>query len=150
AVSSSGTTGGQLERWQFYDRLIDSNLSATASWQKNDNILGTFTMGQNLNETFFRQIDVTGLTFIAPQPFKLSNTTTRTVPSDSETKRRLEGYFGQATLDLYDQLFLQARIRNDGSSSFGVGHQRRWYPGGSVAWSFTKALHLPESLITFG
>ncbi|HUP89594.1 MAG TPA: SusC/RagA family TonB-linked outer membrane protein [Longimicrobiales bacterium] len=150
AVSSAGTTGGQLERWQFYDRLIDSNLNATASWQKNDNILGTLTLGQNLNETYFRQVDVTGLTLIAPQPFKLSNTTTRSVPSDSETRRRLEGYFAQATFDLYDQLFLQARIRNDGSSSFGVGHQRRWYPGGSVAWSFTKALHIPESLISFG
>jgi hypothetical protein len=72
------------------------------------------------------------------------------VPSDAETRRRLEGYFVQASTDLYDQLFLQARLRNDGSSSFGIGHQRRSYPGGSAAWSFTKAVHIPENLISFG
>lgn len=150
ARSSVGTTNGALERWQFYDRLIDSNLTATGSWQFNNNVNGSLTVGQNLNETYFRQIDVLGLTLIAPQPFKLSNTTTRAVPSDAETRRRLEGYFAQATADLYDQLFLQARMRNDGSSSFGIGHQRRWYPGGSAAWSFTKAIHVPENILSFG
>lgn len=147
---SSGTTGGQVQRWQFYDRLIDSNLNATGSWQFNDNVLASFTVGQNLNETYFRQIDVSGTTLIAPLPFKLSNTTNRTVPNDSESRRRLEGYFAQATTDLYDQVFLQARIRNDGSSSFGIGHQRRWYPGASAAWSITKAVQVPENIISFG
>ena len=150
AISSAGTAGGSLERWQFYNRLIDSNLNATGSWQLNDNVLGTVTVGQNLNETYFRQVDVLGTTLIAPEPFKLSNTTNRAVPFDGETRRRLEGYFVQATTDLYDQLFLSARLRNDGSSSFGLGHQRRTYPGASAAWSFTKALHLPENLISFG
>lgn len=150
ARSSSGSNGGNLERWQFYDRIIDHNLSATGSWQLNSNLAASLTLGQNLNETFFRQVDVAGTTFIAPTPFKLSNTVSRTVPSDTETRRRVEGYFGQATTDLYDQLFLQARIRNDGNSSFGIGHQRAWYPGASAAWSFTKAIHLPESIVSFG
>jgi TonB-linked SusC/RagA family outer membrane protein len=150
AQAASGTPGGQMERIQMYDRLIDSNLTATGSFQINDNMLSTVTVGQNLNEEYFRQVDVTGQTWIAPQPFKLNNTTLRTVPQDGETRRRLEGYFAQATLDLYDQLFLQARLRNDGSSAFGIENQRAWYPGGSVAWSFTKAISLPEHIITFG
>jgi hypothetical protein len=148
--AASGTTAGGMNRWQFYDRIIDSNLNATGSWQLNNNVLTSLTIGQNLNETYFRQIDVTGSTWIAPRPYKLSNTTTRTVPNDAESRRRLEGYFAQATLDLYDQVFLQGRIRNDGSSAFGIDNQRAWYPGGSVAWSFTKTLNLPENILTFG
>jgi TonB-linked SusC/RagA family outer membrane protein len=148
--AASGTTAGSMERWQFYDRIIDSNLTATGSWELNNNVLTSLTIGQNLNESYFRQIDVTGTTWIAPRPYKLSNTTNRTVPSDSEQRRRLEGYFGQATLDLYDQVFLQARIRNDGSSAFGIGNQRAWYPGGSLAWSFTKTLNMPENILSFG
>ena len=150
ARSSSGTAGGALERWQFYDRIIDHNLTAAGSWTLNPNWAASLTVGQNLDETYFRQVDVFAQTWIAPTPFKLSNTVTRTVPNDAEQRRRLEGYFGQATTDLFDQLFLQARLRNDGNSAFGVGHQRAWYPGWSAAWSFTKAMHIPETLLSFG
>ena len=150
ARSSAGTTGGSLERWQFYDRILDHNLVATGRWQPSSKMETSLSIGQNLNETFFRQIDVTGQTWIAPTPFKLANTTTRTPPTDSETRRRIEGYFAQWTGDILDQLFLSARIRNDGNSAFGVGQQRAWYPGWSAAWSFTKAMHIPESLMNFG
>src|SRR5882672_3244896 len=150
AQASSGTSGGALERWQFYDRVMDHNLTATGSHEFNPNVRGTLTLGQNLNETYFRQVDVFAQTWIAPTPFKLSNTVTRTLPNDAEQRRRVEGYFGQASLDLYDQVFLQGRLRNDANSAFGLGHQRAWYPGGSVAWSFAKAVKLPEQYVSFG
>ncbi len=150
AMASSGTPGGQMERWQFYDRVFDHNLTAMGSHEFNPNVRGSLTLGQNLNETYFRQIDVTGQTWIAPSPFKLSNTVTRLLPNDAEQRRRVEGYFGQANLDLYDQVFLQARLRNDANSAFGVSHQRAWYPGGSAAWSFTKTLRVSERYLTFG
>jgi TonB-linked SusC/RagA family outer membrane protein len=148
--SASGTPGGQLNRWQFYDRIIDSNLNATASWTFNPDVVTSLTIGQNLNEAQFRQVDVTGTTWIAPQPFKLSNTVDRTTPSDAESRRRLEGYYTQGTVDLYDQLFLQGRLRYDGSSAFGTENQRAWYPGASAAWSFTRVIDLPENIISFG
>ncbi len=150
ARASSGTPGGQMERWQFYDRLFDHTLTAAGTHEFNQNVRGSLTLGQNLNETYFRQIDVTGQTWIAPTPFKLSNTTTRLLPNDAEQRRRVEGYFGQANLDLYDQVFLQARLRNDANSAFGIKHQRAWYPGASAAWSFTKSLKVPENYLTFG
>ncbi len=149
-MASSGTNGGSLERWQFYDRTFDHTLTATGTRQFSSKVQGALTVGQNLNETYFRQVDVQGQVLLAPEPFKLQNTTSRTTPNDQETRRRLEGYFAQANLDLYDQLFLQGRIRNDGNSAFGVGHQRAWYPGGSAAWSFSKAVHLPEAIVSFG
>ena len=148
--ASSGTNGGQLERWQFYDRLFDHNLTATGTHQFNRNVRGGLTVGQNLNETYFRQVDIFAQTWLAPAPFKLQNTTTRTLPNDAEQRRRVEGYFAQANVDLYDQLYLQARIRNDANSAFSRGHQRAWYPGGSAAWSFAKAVHLPENIVSFG
>jgi len=148
--ASSGTNGGSMERWQFYDRTFDHTLTATGSHTFNPNINGSLTLGQNLNETYFRQIDVSGQVWLAPTPYKLSNTTTRTLPNDAEQRRRIEGYFGQANLDLYDQVFLQARLRNDANSAFGVGHQRAWYPGASVAWSFTKTVSVPEKWLTYG
>jgi len=148
--ASSGQSGGSMERWQFYDRSFDHTLTATGTHSFNPNFNGSLTLGQNLNETYFRQIDVSGQTWLAPTPYKLSNTTTRTLPNDAEQRRRVEGYFAQANVDLYDQLFVQARIRNDANSAFGIGNQRAWYPGASVAWSFVKAVRIPEQYITFG
>ena len=148
--ASSGQSGGSIERWQFYDRVFDHTLTATGTHAFNSNFNGSLTVGQNLDETYFRQIDVFGQTWLAPTPYKLSNTTTRTLPSDVENRRRIEGYFAQANADLYDQIFLQARIRNDANSAFGVGHQHAWYPGASIAWSFGKAIHLPEEYISYG
>lgn len=148
--ASSGQSGGSMERWQFYDRVFDHTLTATASHSFNPNINGQLLVGQNLNETYFRQIDVSGQTWLAPTPYKLSNTTTRTLPNDAENRRRLSGYFAQGNVDLYDQVFLQARIRNDANSAFSPNHQHAWYPGASAAWSFTKAAHLPERYVSYG
>lgn len=150
AMASSGTSGGALERWHFYDRVFDHNLTVTGTHELNPNVRGSVTLGQNLNETYFRQVDVFAQTWIAPTPFKLANTVARTLPNDAEQRRRVEGYFGQANVDLYDQLFLQLRVRNDANSAFGINNQRAWYPGGSVAWSFTKAVRAPEHILSFG
>jgi TonB-linked SusC/RagA family outer membrane protein len=150
-ISTSGAgAGGQIERWQFYDRIIDHTLTASADFDVNESVSGNFTAGQNLNEQYFRQIDVLGRTFIAPEPFKLQNTVSREPPSDRETRRRIEGYFAQTTFDIADQLFLSARIRNDGNSAFSEDEQRAWYPGGSVAWSFTEQFDLAPSVLSFG
>ncbi|MBI4420200.1 MAG: SusC/RagA family TonB-linked outer membrane protein [Gemmatimonadetes bacterium] len=148
--SSGGAAGGLLTRWQFYDRILDHTLLATGSFNLTSNIQSSVSIGQNLNETYFRQINVTGRTWIAPKPFKLSNTVARETPTDSEQRTRIEGYFLQGTMDLLDQFFLQARVRNDGNSRFGVKSQRAWYPGGSIAWSFTKSARLPETLVSYG
>ena len=150
AQQSAGLNGGQIERWQFYDRILDHNLTVSGTRSLTSSINATLTLGQNLNETWFRQVDVVGQTWIAPQPFKLANTVSRTVPSDAEQRRRADGYFGQLNLDLYDQIFLTGRLRNDGNSAFGINHQRATYPGATAAWSFTKFFQVPDKYLSFG
>ncbi len=150
-VSSSGTaSGGAITRWQFYERIIDHNLRATANFEINPNLSAQISVGQNLNETYFRQIYVDAQTLIAPKPYKLENTVNRSPPDDEEARRRLEGYFAQVELDIADQLFLTGRIRNDGASTFGLNSQRAWYPGASVAWTFSETLGLAGGFLDRG
>jgi len=54
--------------------------------------------------------------------------------ADDHSQRR---YFGQATLDLYDQLYLTAALRNDGSPA-SASRTGAVVPKGSLAWTFTK------------
>src|SRR6266850_1786524 len=77
---------------------------------------------------------------VAPSPYKLSNTVARDLPLDNEVVIHRESYFGQAKLDLYDQVYLTASLRNDGFSNFGRLSRRAWFPKASAAWTFTKML----------
>ena len=86
----------------------------------------------------------------AYQPFTLTNTASQLPPVDNETKLRIAGYFGQATFDLWDQIFLKGGVRYDGASSFGRDTQHAWFPSASAAWQFTKSGGSLGGLLSYG
>jgi TonB-linked SusC/RagA family outer membrane protein len=147
--STGASSFGRVTEGKLVNYSIDHNLTATANYRVNPNLAGTVTLGQNLNSRNFRQLGTVGRTLIGPRPYKLSNTVQRDTPVDAETNIHGESYFGQATLDLYNQLFLTAALRNDGSSTFSEDNRRSWFPKGSVAWEFTRAVGA-SSWLTFG
>jgi TonB-linked SusC/RagA family outer membrane protein len=147
--SSAPQTGGRVTEGKLINYQIDHNLTATAYYALGSHFSGSVTLGQNLNSRNVRQLANVGRTLIAPFPYKLSNTVTRDIPIDVETVIHNESYFGQATLDMYQQLYLTVAARNDGSSTFDQNHLRSWFPKASLAWDFTKAAHA-DPIVTFG
>jgi TonB-linked SusC/RagA family outer membrane protein len=136
-LGNSSAPTGQVTRQEYFNQIIDHNLVARASRQLNANIAYTFSLGQNLNRTDYRQFSVTGDQITVDDFNQLDGTITRT-PNEEETIVHTEGYFGQLTVDLYNQLYLTGSLRNDGSSTFGKSDPRHWYPKASGAWDFTK------------
>jgi TonB-linked SusC/RagA family outer membrane protein len=139
AQSSSSFSKGEIFRTDGNNLQIDHNLTATASHTFSPNFAGTFTVGQNLNARRFHETDVNGQTLVAASPFNLQNTVSW-IPTEFKSLVHSESYFGQATADLYNQLYLTAALRNDGFSTFGESNPRAWYPKASVAWTFTNVL----------
>ncbi len=129
---------GQVLRGQINRLQIDHNLTATLTHTFTDDFSGTLTLGQNLNMRRSRNASASGNNLIAPQPFSLNNTVTQTSGEFNSTIHT-ESYFGQATADLFDQLYLTVALRNDGFSTFGKSNPRAWYPKASAAWTFTNA-----------
>ena len=148
-LGNSTTSVGQVIRADYNNYILDHNLTAIASHTFSPAFSGTFTLGQNLNATDFSQIYVLGTGLIAPKPFEVLNTVSKD-PNDSTAKIRRESYFGQATADLWDQLFLTGAVRNDGFSTFGSNNRRHWFPKASAAWTFTKAISGLTDKIDFG
>jgi TonB-linked SusC/RagA family outer membrane protein len=148
-ASSDVSAGGRVTEGSITNFELDHNLTGTATWTLSPSIGGTFTLGQNLSISNNRQLSVVGRTLVAPQPYKLSNTVNRDLPIDVETNIHRESYFGQVTVDLFDQLYLTGALRNDGSSTFGTEDQRNWFPKGSLAWTFTNYLG-EQPWVTFG
>jgi TonB-dependent SusC/RagA subfamily outer membrane receptor len=147
--SASPCSAGRIVEGKIVNYLIDHNLTATATYTLNPDFSGQVTVGQNLDTRNVRQLGTVGRALIALQPFKLSNTVTSELPVDAEQVIHDAGWFGQGTLDLWNQLHLSAAVRNDGSSTFGRNNLRSWFPKGSAAWEFTKAIG-EQSWLSFG
>ena len=136
--ASTNGGAGQVYRTTINTHEIDHNLTATATRDLGANFAGTLTLGQNLNQRKFNPIINQGDNLIENGTDRLPNTVGRQVPVDSTVTVRGESYFGQATLDVYDQVFLTAALRNDGNSAYGQNNLRAWFPKASAAWNFLK------------
>jgi TonB-linked SusC/RagA family outer membrane protein len=148
-VSSANFPTGRLVEGKVVNYSIDHNLTGTATFTVNPDFGGTLTLGQNLDTRNVRQLGTVGRQFISLQPFKLSNTVTQDLPIDAEQVIHDVGWFGQGTFDMWNQLHLVGAIRYDGSSTFGRNDLRSWFPKGSAAWEFTKAIG-ERSWLSFG
>jgi TonB-linked SusC/RagA family outer membrane protein len=138
--STSSGTAGRVTEGKLVNYQINHNLTGTANYRLNQNLAGTITLGQSLNARNFRQLGTVGRVLIGPEPFKLQNTVQRDPPLDAEQNVHTESYFGQATLDIDEQLFLTAALRNDGSSAYSEQNRRSWFPKASAAWVFTQMI----------
>ena len=141
---------GQVIKVNLVNQQVDHNLTGTATYKLGSGLGGSLTLGQNLNTRSLRQLGGVGNSLLAPEPFTLTNTASQLPPIDNETKVRIEGYFGQGTLDIADQLFLKAGVRYDGASTFAQDKLRSWYPSASAAWQFTKQTGDLGGKLTYG
>lgn len=133
---------GRLIRADFTNFQVDHNLTASVTHTFNENVSGTLTVGQNLHHQESRQYQVNGFNLIYGTD-QLDFTIDR-LPNEFRQVVRTDGYFAQATLDLFDQLYLTGAVRLDGSSTFGGEDQRFVYPKVSGAWDITR--YVPEAL----
>ena len=144
ASNFNGGIGG-VKRADFVNLLLDHNLLAIAQRDFSPSFAGSLTLGQNLGSRNFKQLYAEGAGLIAPQPFQLDNTVAANLQTDEfESLIHTQSYFAQATADLWNQLFLTAAIRNDGSSTFGQSKPRHWFPKASLAWNFTEKLKVGD------
>lgn len=154
--SKRGDGGGRLHRSNFNIHEISSNLVATIKGSQFLNrwnwLDGTLMFGHDLNRREYSRIWVEGQDFGVSRGFdQLDNTVFGNLsPDEYKYQRDIEAFFGQATVDLFNQLYLTGALRNDGSSTFG-GSKRHWYPKMSAAWNFTNFKGMPNiPLLDFG
>ncbi|MEP6905800.1 MAG: TonB-dependent receptor, partial [Gemmatimonadales bacterium] len=146
-LTASTTPTGSIIRANFTNLLIDHNLLGTARKDFSPGFAASLTLGQNLTSTRFKQLAASGLGLIAPQPFQLNNTVASNLSTQEyESLEHGQSYFAQGTADIWNQIFLTAGVRNDGSSTFGKSKPRHWFPKASIAWNFTQAISMGSVL----
>ena len=144
---SSDFPTGRMVRADLVSEQYDSNLLLTLNYAGTPALNGSLTLGQNLNQREFSryQVDGQGLIFGTDQlDFAIDK-----IPNEYREKVRTDGYFGQANINLWDQLFLTGALRMDGSSTFGDGSKRFLYPKASAAYDFSGLAGM-DRFLSFG
>ena len=134
--SSSDFPFGRVVRTDFVTFSVDHNLVFTGTRQLSDYASGSLTFGQVLNHQKYSRYQVNGSTLIAGTD-QLDFTVVR-VPDEFISTVRTDAYFVQGTVDLWDELFVTAAARLDGSNTFGGESKRYVYPNISTAWDITN------------
>jgi len=150
-LTSANDAAGSVIRADQTNLIIDHNLIAAATYDQGGNVNATFTVGQNLNSRRYRQLSSQGEGLIAPAPLAIENTVAQT-GLEFKSLQHIESYFGQGELNLYNQVYLTAGLRNDGFSTFGASQRRHTFKKASAAWTFTNLLHGDQQsgLLSFG
>ena len=139
--------------YAYYYRGYETNHDALASYENtfaNGRLNVSAVAGLNVNERFGTSL--TGQTdglAVYSGFWNLSNGASKTTISDSQSKRRLIGLYGDITLGWDDTIFLELSARNDWSSTLPVDKNHYFYPGATFSYIFTN--HLPKNdFLSFG
>ena len=147
--SSSDFPNGRMIRADLVGLEVDHNLTATLDRDFTPDVVGSLTVGQNLNHREFRRYQVNGQTlFLGTSQLDF---TVDQSPNEFTSTIRTSGYFAQGQLDLWDELFFTGGVRYDGSNTFGTGDSHFAYPKVSTAWDFTDQVEdLADGIVSFG
>ncbi len=148
APSSLNAAGSVFTR---YSRSYETNQDVLANYSKNFSkfALNGF-VGLNVNERYSTGMDgeADGLA-VYTGFWDLSNGSSWVTLTETQTKRRMIGLFGDVTLGWDDQIYLGLTARNDWSSTLPVGNNSYFYPGSTLSWIFTKLI--PDNrVLSFG
>jgi TonB-linked SusC/RagA family outer membrane protein len=136
-----------------YGRRYEVNHDFLANYTRkflNDKLDLSVNAGVNMNERGSNSMagQTDDLTFFSDF-WNLSNGATKTTLSETKSKRRLVGMFGDVTLGWDDMIYLNATARNDWSSTLPIDNNSFFYPGATLSWIFTRLI--PENkVLTFG
>jgi TonB-linked SusC/RagA family outer membrane protein len=109
-----------------------------------------FKVGNDINQrTSKRQADI-GKDFIVPGIYSLSNTVEKSFAADTRSKRRIVGFFGDATLGYKNFAFINVSGRNDRTSTLPFKNASYFYPGISGSFVWTDAFKLKSNWLDYG
>ena len=137
--------------YRRYSRSYETNHDFMLNYNKN--FLEKFSfngyLGMNINERA-STVMVGQSDRLAFNGFwDLSNGASWTDLSESQSKRRLVGLFGDITLGYENMLFLNLTARNDWSSTLPMNNNSFFYPGATLSWIFTELLP-SNNILSFG
>ncbi|MCX6134672.1 MAG: SusC/RagA family TonB-linked outer membrane protein [Ignavibacteriales bacterium] len=131
---------------------VNSDLLGTAKYDYNENINGSLMLGFHIDHRQNHSISTDATAFILyDAPATFSNALNY-APGEGFSIIRSAAVFGEATLDLYKQVFIRGTGRLESASTYGADATKSYfYPSASVAWQFTEVpLFKDNGILSYG
>jgi len=154
AVGSTQATSsqGSILEDSFFRSEVNGDLIISA--KKNDLFIpglnATALLGQNINQRVFQNQFVSGVGLTIPNFTNVSNGSVFTGSGESNSKRRLLGYYSQVTLGYNNYLFLDLTGRIDQSSTLSTENNTYFYPSASTSFVFSDAFKIESDILSIG
>ncbi|KQR66884.1 SusC/RagA family TonB-linked outer membrane protein [Pedobacter sp. Leaf176] len=126
-------------------RTLNGTFIATLTSKLTNDINGTLRLGQEMYDSKIKNIGTLGSQLSIYNFFNLANAKIIGVSQGFEQKR-LIGYFGEATFDYKNFLFLTVTGRNDITSTLSKENRSFFYPSASLSYVFSDHFKLPASI----
>jgi TonB-linked SusC/RagA family outer membrane protein len=144
---TAGALQGNFFQANIFNRVINNDFMVTAD-KKVTNDLGLRVLaGVNNYETFYRRDQSDAQQLTVDELYTFSNAATVTTTNTS-SKKRILGVFGEIGLSYKNYLFLNATGRNDWSSTLPIANRSYFYP--SVSSSFVFSEFVKSNVLTYG
>jgi TonB-linked SusC/RagA family outer membrane protein len=124
-------------------RTLNSTFIATFNHKITEDITGTLRLGQELYNRSTKSVGVLGSQLSIYNFYNLGNAKVLTA-TQSTRKYRLVGYFGEATFDYKNYLFLTVTGRTDVTSTLSSDNRSFFYPSASLSYVISDQFKLPE------
>ena len=129
---------------------INSTLVAIYTPKLGTNFTLDVKLGNDINQRIGRNQQVYGLNFVIPGIYSLTNTATQRFISDRHSKRRIVGFFADASIGYKNFAFLNVTAREDLTSTLPYENAQYFYPGVSGSLIWTDAFNLKSSWLDYG
>ncbi|MFC0184723.1 SusC/RagA family TonB-linked outer membrane protein [Pseudarcicella hirudinis] len=155
AIGAARLPTGAILEDVFYRNEINSDLIFRFKKDKlfSDDINFTGLIGYNVNQRKFQNVSAYGGGLTLPNYYNINNATTYTsangATGESNTLRRLIGYYAQASFDYKNYLFLELTGRADQSSTLPKDNNTFFYPSASLGFSLTDAFKMESDILSF-
>ena len=141
---------GVMTNDNYRNQEIQSTLMAVFTPQIGDMFSLDVKLGNDVNQRAARRTMMEGVDFIVPGLYNITNTNVKRFPSAYQTKRRLVGFFGDATFGYKNIAFLNVSGRQDITSTLPYKNASYFYPGVSGSLVYSDAFNLRNSWFDYG
>lgn len=143
AINSANAPDGQQEEDHHYNYNFNSDLTLNYNREIFTDFSANITLGHNMFQSVNQQLYTQGNTFVVPDFYHMSNTSSQLV-RENTTKYRTAALFADIQLAYKSMLFLGFTGRNEWSTTLPVENNSFFFPSASFGFIFSELPFLKD------
>ena len=150
AANSANYPDGEMEEDHHYNNNLNTDFTINYNKEIFPDLTANITLGQNMFQSYNQQLYVQGNTFVIPDFYHMSNTTSQLV-RENTTRYRTAALYADLQFSYKSMIFLGLTGRNEWSTTLPEANNSFFFPSASLGFIFTELPFLKENnILSYG